>query len=59
MILKFSDNIEINTSGPIRRLSLSDGLYVVGNGMLIPCKDEKEVTKLINELKINRNEKNN
>lgn len=59
MILKFSDNIEINTSGPIRRLSLSDGLYVAGNGMLIPCKDEKEVTKLINELKINRNEKNN
>lgn len=49
--LRFSDGINIDTSGEIRRLKLKDGLYVVGNGMLIPCKDEKEVKELINKFK--------
>jgi|GEM_PF-3081571 len=51
MILKFSDGIEINTSGEVRRLELYDGLYVVGNGHLIPVKDEDEVIHYINILK--------
>ena len=50
--LKFSDGVKINTSGKIRKLELKDGLYVVGRGFLIPCKDELEVEKLIKELKV-------
>lgn len=49
-ILRFSDGINIDTSGPIRRLELYDGLYVVGKGHLIPCKDEEEVKKLIKKM---------
>jgi len=50
-MLKFTDGVNINTSGKIRRLSLKDGLYVVGNGMLISCKDEEDVKNLIKRLK--------
>jgi len=34
-ILRFSDGINIDTSGPIRKMSLKDGWYVVGMGMLV------------------------
>ena len=40
--LKFSDGIEIDTSGELRLLELYDGWYVVGEGRLIPVKDEEE-----------------
>lgn len=49
-MLRFSDGVNIDTSGKLRRLKLKDGLYVVGNGMLIPCNSEEEVKKLLNEL---------
>ena len=53
-ILRFSDGIEINTSGPLRLLELHDGWYVVGEGRLIPVKDEEEgediLIKLTNDL---------
>jgi len=42
MTLKFSDGIQVDTSGPLRTLQLTDGWYVVGEGKLIPVKDEKE-----------------
>ena len=35
-MLKFTDGVEIDTSGPLRPLHLHDGWYVVGGGMLIP-----------------------
>lgn len=41
-MLRFSDNININTDGPLRKLHLSDGWYVVGQGMLIPMNSEQE-----------------
>ncbi len=41
-IIRFSDGIEIDTSGPLRLLELHDGWYVVGEGSLIPIKDEEE-----------------
>jgi len=41
-ILRFSDGIEIDTSGPPRLLELHDGWYVLGEGRLIPVKDEEE-----------------
>jgi len=34
--LKFSDGMEFNTSGPIRKELRADGWYVVGEGKLIP-----------------------
>ena len=34
--LKFSDGVEINTSGKLRPLRLKDGWYAVANGMCIP-----------------------
>lgn len=40
--LKFSDGIEIDTSGELRLLELYDGWYVVGEGKLISVKDEEE-----------------
>ncbi|EIM63240.1 hypothetical protein [Desulfobacter postgatei] len=49
--LKFTDGIQIDTSGPIRKLKLDDGWYVTGQGFLIPVKDEKEADQEINQLK--------
>jgi hypothetical protein len=44
------DGVEVDTPGPLRRLELHDGLYVVGEGRLIPCADEKEVAETIADL---------
>lgn len=49
-ILRFSDGIEIDTSGPLRLLELHDGWYVVGEGRLIPVKDEEEGGQILFEL---------
>jgi hypothetical protein len=49
-ILKFSDGVQIDTSGPIRSLHLADGWYVVGNGFLIPVKDEVDTELVIKKL---------
>lgn len=49
-VLKFSDGVQIDTSGPIRSLHLADGWYVVGNGYLVPVKDEAHAKLVIKEL---------
>ena len=41
-ILRFSDGINIDTSGPLRVIQLRDGCYVVGQGMCIPVTDREE-----------------
>ena len=46
-ILKFSDSITVDTSGPIRTLQLPDGWYVIGQGYLIPVESEKAALDLI------------
>ena len=46
-MLRFSDGVEIDTSGPLRVLTLSDGHYVVGKGMLIPVNNLEEAQKII------------
>ena len=51
MTLRFSDGMTFNTDGPLRITRRSDGLYVIGNGMLIPVKDRKEGRDIIKELK--------
>ncbi len=40
--LAFTDGVTIETSGPLRKLHLYDGWYVVGNGSLSPCKNEED-----------------
>jgi hypothetical protein len=47
MTLKFSDGMEFDTSGPLRIESRSDGLYVVGNGQLIPVSSREEAEQII------------
>ncbi len=54
MNLKFSDGEEFDTSGPLRIDLRSDGYYVIGEGMLIPVKDEDEAILLINKLNNNK-----
>jgi hypothetical protein len=49
-ILRFDDGIEIETSGELRLLELYDGWYVVGEGRLIPVKDEEEGVEIISML---------
>ena len=48
--LRFSDGEEFDTSGPLRKEERYDGWYVIGQGKLIPVKDENEADKLINTL---------
>ena len=47
MTLKFSDGMEFDTSGPLRITSRSDGLYVVGQGCLIPVSSYEEAEEII------------
>ena len=51
MTLKFSDGMEFDTSGPLRITSRSDGLYVVGEGMLIPVNSHEEAEEIIKQKK--------
>ena len=45
--LKFSDGMIIHTHGPLRIFELSDGWYLVGEGKLIPVKDEIEGNEIL------------
>jgi len=54
MTLKFSDGMEFDTSGPLRIESRSDGLYVVGNGQLIPVSSYEEAEEIINREKLEK-----
>ena len=50
MTLTFSDGVSINTSGSLRILTLHDGFYVVGEGMLIPVHSREEGEALIKQM---------
>lgn len=49
--LTFSDGMTINTGGEYRVTRKSDGLYVVGHGVLIPVRDGYEAQQILNDLK--------
>lgn len=49
-MLKFTDGENFDTSGTLRKEERKDGWYVLGNGMLIPVKDEKEADTIIKQL---------
>jgi len=50
-MIRFSDGVNIDTSGELRVMRLRDGYYVVGQGMLIPVYDRKEAKEVIKEMK--------
>ena len=45
--LKFSDGEEFDLSGSLRKECRKDGLYVLGENMMIPIKDEQEADDYI------------
>ena len=53
-ILKFTDGESFDTSGPLRKEERYDGWYVLGDGKLIPVKDEAEADRLIDYLKFGK-----
>ena len=53
-MLRFSDGISIDTSGELRILTLHDGPYVVGEGMLIPVNTKDEGLRIIREKKLKK-----
>ena len=52
--MKFSDGMEFNLEGDLRIERRSDGLYVVGRGMLIPVRTYDEALELIDALQSGR-----
>lgn len=51
MIIRFSDGVAFNTMGELRTESRQDGLYVVGQGMLIPVATREEADEVIISMK--------
>lgn len=49
--LKFKDGVSFDTSGDFRIETRHDGRYVVGNGYLVPVKDQREAFTIIDTLK--------
>jgi hypothetical protein len=49
-MLRFSDGVDIDTSGEPRVLQLADGFYAVGKGILIPAKDEITAKFLVSRM---------
>ena len=48
-ILRFSDGMTLDTSGPLRVVLKKDGHYVLGQGMSIPVDSHEEGLKIIKE----------
>ena len=48
--LRFNDGIDFDTSGPLRLSLRRDGMYVVGEGMLVPVQDAHEGRQLIENI---------
>jgi hypothetical protein len=49
--LKYIGDQIIDSTGPLRKLRLPDGLYVVGQEMLIAVDSEKEADEVMEELR--------
>ena len=50
-MLKFNDEYNIDVSGELRPLKLSDGWYVVGLEMIIPVENQREAIQMIENIK--------
>lgn len=49
--MKYIGDLVIDSTGPLRKIHLPDGLYVVGHEMLIAVESDKEADDLIEEFK--------
>ena len=49
--LKYIGDLVIDSTGPLRKIHLPDGLYVVGQEMLVAVDSEEEADEIIEELK--------
>jgi hypothetical protein len=49
--LKYVGEMIIDSTGPLRKIRLPDGLYVVGEQMLIAVESDEEADEIIEELK--------
>jgi hypothetical protein len=49
--MKYIGDLVIDSTGPLRKIRLPDGLYVVGQEMLIAVDSEKEADDIIEEFK--------
>ena len=50
MKFKIREDVEIDTSGPLRKVRLEDGWYVVGQGTANTVDSEEEADLLIQQL---------
>ena len=50
-MLKFNDGMSFNIDGTLRITSRSDGLYVVGEGMMMPINSREEGEEFIKKNK--------
>jgi hypothetical protein len=49
--LKYVGDLVIDSTGPLRKIRLPDGLYVVGQEMLIAVESEEEADDVMEQLK--------
>ena len=49
--LKYIGDMVIDSTGPLRKIRLPDGFYVVGEQMLIAVESEEEADQVMEELK--------
>jgi hypothetical protein len=49
-MLRFSDGVNLDTSGPLRAVELHDGWYVLGDGMSIPVTSKEEAEETIRQM---------
>jgi hypothetical protein len=50
-ILTFGEGASVDTGGELRIITLSDGMYVTGEGHFIPVASREEGEKIISQLK--------
>ena len=50
-MLRFSDGVNIDTSGEPRVLRLNDGFYAVGKGILIPVACQQSAEFMVQRMK--------
>lgn len=51
MRLRFSDGMTFDTSGELRTEQRSDGWYVLGEGKLLPMRDETQASAYVERVK--------
>lgn len=51
-MLRFSDGVDIDTSGEPRVLKLNDGYYAVGKGILIPVDSYESAEFMVQRMKL-------